>query len=271
VEALSAIAHHAGVYVWYYAGACARFFGVAGAMYLLSHVWFRERWTSYRIQKALPEAGSVSHEIRASLRAIACSGLASVLLYELIARGHTRMYFDLDAHGLGYLALSAALGIVGYDTWFYWQHRMLHTPWWFRHAHAVHHQSTNPTPFANFAHSWVEISVGNVYFIGLVLLVPMHPIAFGLVSMFIFGWGMLTHSGYEVFPRWFASHRAFGWINSGTHHNMHHSQQACNYGMFFNFWDRCMGTNHPRYRETFAAVRAGLPERAMSPLGVTEG
>lgn len=269
MEDLTPLTQYAGVYGGYVAGACLRFFAAAGAMVFLLHVCLRRRWMALRIQKRFPEPGAISREVRASFVAILWSGFAGVLLYELIHRGWTRMYFDVSEQGWIYLVLSIVLGIAGYDTWFYWQHRMLHTPRWFTRAHAVHHRSTNPTPFANFAHTWIEISLGNVYFIGLVLLVPLHPVAFGAVSMFIFGWGMIAHSGYELYPAWFTRSRAFGWINSATHHNMHHSHTGCNYGMFFNFWDRAMKTNHPRYRETFDALRSSTSPLAplAAPLG----
>src|SRR5947207_15938936 len=96
-----------------------------------------------------------------------------------------------------YFGLSVVLGIVGYDAWFYWKHRLLHTPWLYRRAHRIHHRITNPTPFANFTHHPLEIVLGNAYFILLVLVVPVHPLALGLVSMFVFGWGMVAHLGYE--------------------------------------------------------------------------
>jgi sterol desaturase/sphingolipid hydroxylase (fatty acid hydroxylase superfamily) len=174
------------------------------------------------------------------------------------------MYFDIRQNGWAYFFLSVLLGVVGYDIWFYWQHRLLHTPGFFERFHAVHHRAHNPTSFANFTHTWVEILMGNVYFVLFAVFVPQHPLAVTLTSMFIFGWGMVGHMGYEFFPRAFARTRAFGWVNTSTHHNMHHSQLDCNYGMFFNFWDRVMGTNHPRYRETFESVPRSSGSRALA-------
>ena len=69
-------------------------------------------------------------------------------------------------------AISVVLGVAGYDAWFYWQHRLLHTPWLFRRAHAIHHRVANPTPFATFAHHPIETFMGNAYFI---LFVAAHP------------------------------------------------------------------------------------------------
>jgi len=35
---------------------------------------------------------------------------------------------------------------------------------------------------------------------------------------------------------------------------MHHRYTKCNYGLYFNFWDRLMGTNHKQYHEMFDEV-----------------
>jgi lathosterol oxidase len=35
---------------------------------------------------------------------------------------------------------------------------------------------------------------------------------------------------------------------------MHHQYFRGNYGLYFNIWDRMMGTNHPDYEKRFYAV-----------------
>jgi sterol desaturase/sphingolipid hydroxylase (fatty acid hydroxylase superfamily) len=35
---------------------------------------------------------------------------------------------------------------------------------------------------------------------------------------------------------------------------MHHHYSKGNYGLYFNFWDRLMGTNHPNYEKEFLKV-----------------
>jgi sterol desaturase/sphingolipid hydroxylase (fatty acid hydroxylase superfamily) len=35
---------------------------------------------------------------------------------------------------------------------------------------------------------------------------------------------------------------------------MHHRYVNYNYGLYFNIWDRLMGTNHPRYEEEYARL-----------------
>jgi Delta7-sterol 5-desaturase len=43
-------------------------------------------------------------------------------------------------------------------------------------------------------------------------------------------------------------------MNTATHHNMHHQLLKHNFGLYFNFWDRLMGTNHPEYEQRFEEI-----------------
>jgi sterol desaturase/sphingolipid hydroxylase (fatty acid hydroxylase superfamily) len=60
--------------------------------------------------------------------------------------------------------------------------------------------------------------------------------------------------GYEFFPKGWASHPITKWINTSTHHNLHHQKFLGNYSLYFNFWDRIMGTNFPQYETYFDEV-----------------
>ena len=104
------------------------------------------------------------------------------------------------------------------------------------------------------------------------MLIPVHPAAMGMVGLIIFAAGIVGHLGYEFYPRGFVDHPLLGWLNTATHHNMHHSHTACNYGLCFNYWDRFMETNHRAYRRTFDAItgrRAAV--RAQAAIGVPHG
>jgi len=63
------------------------------------------------------------------------------------------------------------------------------------------------------------------------------------------------HCGYELFPA-FRGKPLLGWLTTVTHHDLHHAQAGWNFGLYFTFWDKVMGTEHPEYQEKFAkAVR----------------
>jgi sterol desaturase/sphingolipid hydroxylase (fatty acid hydroxylase superfamily) len=45
---------------------------------------------------------------------------------------------------------------------------------------------------------------------------------------------------------------------------LHHAQAGWNYGLYFTWWDRLMGTEHPEYYARFAeAVRKPIVSRSL--------
>ena len=66
---------------------------------------------------------------------------------------------------------------------------------------------------------------------------------------------MTGHLGHEFLPPGFNRHWFFKWQTPVTHHDLHHSKVNCNYGLYFNIWDRVMGTLHKNYDKTFDDVK----------------
>jgi sterol desaturase/sphingolipid hydroxylase (fatty acid hydroxylase superfamily) len=82
----------------------------------------------------------------------------------------------------------------------------------------------------------------------------------------------MGHAGVELMPRTLADSRWFGWINATTHHDLHHSSFHHNYGLYFTWWDRLMGTEHPAYREQLRGPDEAKAARAVTqyrPLAAT--
>jgi len=86
------------------------------------------------------------------------------------------------------------------------------------------------------------------------LVLPLHPFAAMLWMLYMTSMNVGGHLGFEILPRGFATHRVFRWHNTTVHHDMHHRHINCNYGLYFNIWDRLMGTNHAHYEEEFDRV-----------------
>ena len=121
--------------------------------------------------------------------------------------------------------------------------------------HKVHHQSHNPTPWAAFAFHPLEALIEIAIVPLAILIIPFHPIVILLFSTWSIIWNVIGHAGYELFPFWFVRHPFFRWFNTATHHNMHHLKSNGNFGLYFNIWDRLMGTNFPDYEQTFESVK----------------
>jgi Delta7-sterol 5-desaturase len=74
---------------------------------------------------------------------------------------------------------------------------------------------------------------------------------FFLFLLFMICRNVMGHLGLELFPRSFVRSRFFRVHTTTTHHAMHHHRFTGNYGLYFTFWDRIMGTMQQRYEEEF--------------------
>ena len=64
---------------------------------------------------------------------------------------------------------------------------------------------------------------------------------------------VIGHAGVELFPKRWLQWPIARLITTTTHHDLHHSEFRWNYGLYFTWWDRLVGTEHPQYRERFLA------------------
>ncbi|MGF1549974.1 MAG: sterol desaturase family protein [Sphingomonadaceae bacterium] len=203
-------------------------------------------WATGLLRPGLYEGqrGQIGREIRWSLVSAAIYGIpAGLLAWGWQAHGWTRIYVDIGAWPLWWLPLSVLVYLFAHDTWFYWTHRLMHRPWWFRIAHAVHHDSRPPTAWAAMSFHPLEAVTGAVVIPALVLLVPIHVGALLVVLMVMTVMGVTNHMGWEVFPR-AVVHGALGrWLITASHHQLHHRKYRGNYGLYFRFWDRLCGTD----------------------------
>ncbi len=108
---------------------------------------------------------------------------------------------------------------------FYWWHRVLHIPFFYKLFHAVHHRNINPGPWSGFSMHPVE----HILFMSSLLIhfvIPSHP----LHVLYHLYWLVLgtvsTHSGYEMI--WFKGKNLLS-VGSFFHH-IHHRYFNCNYG-----------------------------------------
>ena len=126
-------------------------------------------------------------------------------------------------------------------------HRLLHHKGLFKFTHVLHHQSTNPSPWASYSFHLFEAITEGAILLVLVFLLPVHPISLMLFTISSFLINVYGHLGYEIMPEWFRHTWMFEVFNTSVHHNLHHSKFKGNYGLYFRIWDRMMGTENPDY------------------------
>ncbi|ADZ70197.1 sterol desaturase family protein [Polymorphum gilvum] len=219
-----------------YAVLMAIYFGLGSVLVILNR-----RHPERRIQERTRSTRD-RKDIRQSVIALAlisvyvAGGLfAQAAGWTLFAVGETTVWSFV-----GWLVVSFVL----YDAWFYWGHRAMHTKFLYR-FHELHHRSITPTTWSNNSDSLVGASVEQGYFLVVPLLLPIPPEVLILHKLYDQVTGMISHCGYEYFA---GPGARTPWPGLCTiFHDQHHSNFRCNYGNTFSFWDRWMGTLHPRY------------------------
>lgn len=235
---------------------------LAFSVWLGLYVVFHRAMQGRRISPQMPTARQMVREILCSLRSIAIFGVvAGVIVFFALHRA-TRIYTRIEDYGWVYFWFSILLMIVLHDTYFYWTHRLMHHRRLYKLFHHTHHLSTSPTPWAAYAFSPLEALVQAGIGPLILFTIPSHPLAFATFMLWQITFNVLGHCGYEIFPRWLLRTPLGYLLNSITHHALHHEKFRANYGLYFNVWDRLMGTNHRDYEQRFAAATGGAREPA---------
>lgn len=218
-------------------------------------VWMLRR-SSLKVRKIQAREATASEMRREFLQS-----LQSALVYTfgagfLIWGTENGIFQKFDgSFGLGVDLLILAGIVIAHDAYFYWAHRMMHHPKLFKHFHRAHHKSITPTPWAAYSFAIPEAFV-------MFLFVPIWQFFVPTPGWVMFAWlnfqiirNAMGHAGFEFFPRWWLSTPLTSWINTTVHHDLHHNGGFnTNYGLYFTWWDKWMGTEHPKYRKKFDEV-----------------
>ncbi|MBF5090513.1 sterol desaturase family protein [Novosphingobium sp. NBM11] len=217
---------------------------IVGVRYLLTSGLFaaltgRKRPGLYR-----GLAPQIRKEIAWSLASSAIYGIpAGIVAWGWQAHGWTRIYTDPRVWPLWWMPVSLLLYLFLHDTWFYWTHRWMHRPRVFRAVHAIHHASRPPTAWAAMNFHPAEAALVGLLTPALVFVIPIHAGVLSLVLLVMTVMGVTNHMGWEMFPRRLVHSRVGQWLITASHHQRHHEQYRCNYGLYFRFWDRLCGTD----------------------------
>ncbi len=231
-----------------------RYVLVAVPAFVVFWVWLAPRLRSRWLRPAPPDASSMRREIAYSISTILVFSVASVGVYAGSRAGIFRLYLRVADHGVAYLVGTTLLLIVLQDTYFYFTHRAMHHRLLFRAMHRVHHLSRHTSPFTAYAFSPLEAAVHAAYVPLVLLVVPLHPIATFSFLGFMFVRNVLGHLAIELYPPGFPTSRLGRAHTTATHHALHHQRSGTNFGLYFTFWDRAMGTTNPTYEARFEAA-----------------
>lgn len=224
--------------------------------FLLFYIILRKSITGKKIQQKFPRLSDYTREIGFSvLTVFIMAFIPAIVIGSPDISRYTRFYIDIRQHSMTWFVLAFPVMALIHDTYFYWMHRVIHHPKIFKYVHLVHHQSTNPSPFAAYAFHPLEAILEACIFLVFVFTIPVHFYHLIFFFLFMIIYNVYGHLGWELYPKGFSKHWLGKWINTSVNHNMHHQYFRGNYGLYFLFWDRLMGTIRPDYEERFEEVK----------------
>lgn len=214
----------------------------SGGFYYFFYLKEKRLGKKTRIQQRKPSGKAIKREIISSLKSLAFFSLMTLIIYEAWKRGQTAIYTDISEYPLGYTIMSFFLLILLHDTYHYWAHRFMHWKPVYKYIHKEHHRSVTPTAWATFTFQPLEMVLQFGIFMLIAFFVPAHPVVLLLFVSYDNFVNAGGHAGHEFVPAWMKKHWFFKWNNCVEHHDLHHSKFNYNYGLYFNVWDRLMGT-----------------------------
>ena len=156
--------------------------------------------------------------------------------------------------------LTFAILFLWNETWFYFFHRLEHTPKFIK-LHATHHRSKVTTPLTVSSFSFGEQTAHLLFAVSIpALLSHFVPITFAgvvvySVPMIIFN--ILGHMNVEVYPAWFTSTLIGQFFVTPTYHALHHSRIKGHYGLLTTIPDRLFGSYFNDYYLVQSRAAAG--------------
>lgn len=144
------------------------------------------------------------------------------------------------------------LWLVAIPMWsafhFYWIHRLLHVPFFYKHFHSLHHRNISIGPWSGLSMHPIEHLL---YLSSLCIhwVIASHPIHLHFHVIFQGPGAAMSHTGYEDLLIRDKRQLALGTF----YHQLHHRYFTCNYGNQELPLDRWFGTFHdgsPLYKKT---------------------
>jgi len=244
-----------------------RYLIAAGLVSLIIHVFWRSRFKARKLQNRIAGAGDYRREVVASFRTALIFSVTGFGIYLASKSGWLTIHHDFSSRGPVYFTVTLLAMILAHDAYFYWTHRAMHHPRLFRLFHWTHHKSRTPTPWTAYAFDAPEAIVIIAFVPLWLVLVPMHEPAIFVFATWQILRNVMGHAGVELSPVSGRPSRLFGWLSTTTHHDLHHQDGRANFGLYFTWWDRLMGTEHPDYQARVADVAERGRTRGRPPAG----
>jgi sterol desaturase/sphingolipid hydroxylase (fatty acid hydroxylase superfamily) len=158
-------------------------------------------------------------------------------------------------HASGWvIAGEYALYFIGFDTYFYWLHRLMHIEPIYTWIHKIHHKSISPNLLTTLSVNPLESLINGGFVPLFTALLVVHDSTMAFIGPTNVIMGFYVHSGFEFFPRWWNKTWLTKWFITATFHDQHHRFFTGNYGGYTTVWDRICGTMRKKFEADFEKV-----------------
>lgn len=191
------------------------------------------------------------HEIMLGTMNVGLGGVIfGVLACYIYNGGGTMIYFKPDEYGWTWLILSLPLHFIYQDGAAYYVHRVLHLPIVYKNVHKWHHYYKQPTAFSATAMHPAELFFFQTFIILPIFTVPLHAGVYIMTMIYIYYYGLITHSGIEIGSIW-------PWQPPVSYHDNHHQYFHVNFGNNMTLFDRLHGTMRRKDRVYNESIYGG--------------
>jgi len=243
--------HLSKTFIGIFSVSSLRYFIIAGIPFFIFYKILKNKVGKSKIQRKEAPGKDFTRDIIHSMQTTAVlTVIAYLVIYTPISR-YTHIYTSIHDYPTWWFWVSVVVCLIIHDTYFYWMHRLLHHKALFKYTHLLHHKSANPSPWTSYSFHFFEAWTEGLVLVVIVSVIPVHPMAIVWFTISAFVINVYGHLGYEIVPKRFRGTIWFQLFNTSVYHNLHHSKFVGNYGLYFRFWDRLMGTENPDYVKEF--------------------
>ncbi len=237
-------------------GTVQNYFKFASIAFVLFYIFLKKPLWFRKVQQKMPKLTDYGRDIFYSLISVSIFATVALATFYFL-KDYTQTYPNIADYGWGYYLFTWAFMLFIHDTYFYWMHRAMHQPKLFKYVHLIHHKSTNPSPWTAYAFHPLEATLEAMIIPILAFSIPIHAPAIGSFFLFQIIYNVYAHLGFELYPKNFHKTWIGKYINTSVAHNLHHDKFHGNYGLYFLFWDRCMGTLREDYDTIYEKTTEG--------------
>lgn len=204
------------------------YFGIA-PLFLFCCKWLERKKLVHKIEYKEVKSDQVKFEIKHSFLSIVVFGFSIIPIVYLIR---------IDVISLlPNTAFNIIAGVVILTLWnevhFYLVHRLMHSRFFMKRVHYIHHRSKIPTVYSVYSFHWLEALLLSTVPLTIAPFIP-----FSMVAIFLYPLAsiLLNYAGHCNYR--FGHGKGNSWRLFGTWHNQHHSKARKNYGFALNFMDK---------------------------------